>query len=139
VRGARRHYRGPHVRIAQTFERLIPGGGEQGDRPRAVVGGQGEHGEGADISDDRRAERWHPCAASAEEARVIDESRFLGLIDDRADVRLRQPARQRRPPAHRVDDQVGANVLAVVGSHTAHVWRDVEGINEEFADKDAAP
>ncbi len=57
---------------------------------------------------------------------------------NRSCTRLREPAGQLGPPAHRIDDQVGAQLLPRIGSHTGHVRNAVVRADHQLCDGDPA-
>ena len=74
-------------------------------------------------------------------AAVVDEAAVLELLDGRSRADVGEPAGECRAPTAGLDHEVGAQLVAVLGDHAAHVRRRAVGVavGEEATDRDAAP
>ena len=73
---------------------------------------------------------------------VVDEAAVLELFDGRAGADVGKPPGERRASTAGFDDEIGAQLVAVVGDHSAHVRAralPVPCVGEETTDRDAAP
>jgi hypothetical protein len=68
-----------------------------------------------------RAIRWNHPGRRAEEPRVIDKCRVLGLLDQRASSDSPQPLRQLRMSSRYVDDEVGRDLFALHSANAGDV------------------
>ena len=75
---------------------------------------------------------------AAEVARVVREPRTDGLVGARLQPGRREQPRQPRAATHRVDDQVGRELVAAVGADADHPRGAVGALRQEACDAGAA-
>ena len=123
---------------AELLERRVPHHPEHRYGPRVVVAVEREEGD--------RPERLEPAAhplranRAREVARVVGEPGVLGFLVRLAGAELGQPLRGDAAPSHRVDDEIGTDLLAVVRAHAGNVRDPVfrRRARDELADTHAA-
>ena len=130
---------GELFRVLERLQRRVRRCAVQGQRPRVVVCGQREDGERP-----HRVLRWpehHGLLRALEVPRVVDEPGVLRRDRDLGRAQVLQPIDELRAASHRVDDEIGAEVVPLGRAHTDDVRHALEHgrAHEQLGDADAPP
>ena len=121
VQRARGHHGLPVVRMADFLQGRVVGGHVDRHRPGVRVARQGQQRETLERDEQPGQERRRlGPVLGPEVACVVDESGVFGCRGRLAGPDGGQPAGQRRPPSHGIDDQVGPEFSGVSQLHPRH-------------------